>query len=129
MPLVTRVQSLLQFRHLRDRLLALRRDERDAERGERLAVHPEHPAGLDVGGAVAAAVGDDDAHPITVHERCGNYAGRVVPVHAAVMLVPEKIPPLCHFELAELAILAFAKCGDWKSGVEGKGWTVSFDLG
>src|SRR3546814_898647 len=109
MPLVTRVQSLLQFRHLRDRLLALRRDERDAERGERLAVHPEHPAGLDVGGAVAAAVGDDDAHPITVHERCGNYAGRVVPVYEAALLVPEKNPPLWHFEIPDVAIWAFAQ--------------------
>src|SRR3546814_7962588 len=41
MPLVPWVQPLLQFGHLRDRLLALRRDEGHAECRERLAIHPE----------------------------------------------------------------------------------------
>src|SRR3546814_2937861 len=60
MPLVPWVQPLLQFGHLRDRLLALRRDEGHAECRERLAIHPERPAGLDVLWTVAAAIGDDD---------------------------------------------------------------------
>src|SRR3546814_13536370 len=51
MPLVPWVQPLLQFGHLRDRLLALRRDEGHAECRERLAIHPERPAGREIGRA------------------------------------------------------------------------------
>src|SRR3546814_9000192 len=69
MPLVPWVQPLLQFGHLRDRLLALRRDEGHAECRERLAIHPERPAGLDVLWTVAAAIGDDDLFVVLVNER------------------------------------------------------------
>src|SRR3546814_15182171 len=69
MPLVPWVQPLLQFGHLRDRLLALRRDEGHAECRERLAIHPARPAGLDVLWTVAAAIGDDDLFVVLDNER------------------------------------------------------------
>src|SRR3546814_16802778 len=68
MPLVPWVQPLLQFGHLRDRLLALRRDEGHAECRERLAIHPERTDGLEVIWTVAAAIGDADLFVALVNE-------------------------------------------------------------